>query len=698
MKALWRARSWPHPSALAPLVEALGVPPVLAAALYARGFKRPEDLNPPLLPWRAEAVARAAEVLAAAVRERKRIRIHGDYDADGITGTAVLVKGLSALGADVHPFIPTRDEGYGVSAARVPEHAKAADVFVTVDSGITNHAELKSLVEDGVRVVVTDHHHPGETPPPGEVVHPAFDPAFEGRPKPTGAGVAFFLLWEVYRIFGKEAPLEYADLAAVGTIADVAPLLGVNRALVQEGLSRIAASEHLGLRLLAERHLSRGTALEVAFRIAPRINAAGRLGEPMSALKLLLTDDLFEASELVARLDRLNAERQRIEEAMLARVLPTLRDADPAHVIHDPEGHPGVMGIVASRILERTGKPVFIIAKGKGSVRSPAGVSAVGALKAAAAHLLGYGGHAQAAGFSILEEKIPEFERAIHDYVRAHPPKPPEIVLEGPLFKDELAELWPALMEMEPIGEGNPEPLFYLKGVPENIRPLAEGKHVRFVLHGIPVVRWRDSGEGLSGEVEVAAAVVLNEWNGERNLELRAESYREPAVVFGERPPEGRVERLTLNEGLRLALSGRLPSFALEEGAAWLRVRGVPVVEPEQAEIWFALPERCFASPPPLIALGEEALRRASRARVSPGLFRGWKQRAARGEQVPEPWRRILSEAPGENPYQSPTYRGLALLTAYARRLAWAYRVGDGGLLEEALLGYRYALCALADL
>jgi len=694
MNALWRARPWPEPRALLSLVEALGVHPLVAAALHARGFTAPEDLAPPLSPWRPPAMEAAAAELVAAIEKGKRIRVHGDYDADGITGTAILVKGLAALGADVHPFIPTRDEGYGVSAARVAEHAEAADVFVTVDCGITNHAELKSLVEDGVEVVVTDHHHPGEAPPPGAVVHPAYDPGLEGRPKPTGAGVAFFLLWEVHRRLGLEPPLAYADLAAVGTIADVAPLLGINRALVQAGLSRIRNSAHLGLRRLAERLLTRGTAMEVAFRVAPRINAAGRLGEPMTALRLLLTEDLFEASALAERLDRLNAERQRIEEAMLARVLPTLDPGDPAHVIHDPEGHPGVMGIVASRILERTGKPVFIIAQGKGSVRSPAGVSAVGALRAASEHLLGYGGHAQAAGFSILEEKIPAFREAIHAYVRAHPPRPPEILLDGPLFRDELAEVWPALLELEPIGEGNPEPLFYLKGVPERVRPLSEGRHVSFFLNGVRVVRWRDSGEGLSGEVEVAAGVVLSEWNGEKTLELRAEAYRPPEGVLGSAPGALEVQRRPLKEALAEVVAGRLASYAVGEGAAWLAARGVPVVAPEEAEYWFAVPERCFLPKPVVLALGEQALLTLARARVSRAGFREAERRRTAGLSVSPPYDRILAEAGGD-PYKSPTYRALLVLTAYARRLAWAYRVGDDALLAEALVGYRHALCQL---
>jgi len=180
MNAVWRARPWPEPRELLPLVEALGVHPLVAAALYARGFRTREDLAPPLRPWRPPAMARAAATLVEAIEKGRRVRVHGDYDADGITGTAILVKGLAELGADVHPFIPTRDEGYGVSAARLAEHAEAADVFVTVDCGITNHAELKSLVEDGVRVVVTDHHHPGEAPPP--------PPAWRAVPSPPARG------------------------------------------------------------------------------------------------------------------------------------------------------------------------------------------------------------------------------------------------------------------------------------------------------------------------------------------------------------------------------------------------------------------------------------------------------------------------------------------------------------------------------
>ncbi len=688
MKPRWRARPWPEAKTLVRLVEAFRVPPMMAAALWGRGFRRRLDLEPELRPWRFPALDQGARVLVEAIKRGQRIRVHGDYDADGITGTAILVKGLEALGAEVHPFIPRREEGYGISEARVPEHAAEADVFVTVDCGITNHAELKSLVEDGVSVVVTDHHTPGDAPPPGTVVHPAYDPGLRGRPKPTGAGVAFFLLWAVYDRLGKPPPLAFSDLAAVGTIADVAPLLGVNRAIVREGLSRLPASEHLGLRLLAERHLSQRTALEVAFRIAPRINAAGRLGEPETALALLLTDDFFEANQLAARLDALNQERQRVEEAMLTRLLPTLDPEAPAHVVHDPEGHPGVMGIVASRILERTYKPVFIIAQGKGSVRSVPGVSAVGALAAAAHTLKGYGGHAQAAGFSIDEAAIPAFREAIYAYVEAQPKPRPEVWLEGPLSREVLPEIWQALERFEPIGEGNPEPLFHLRGVPDRVRPLSGGKHVGFALEGLRVIKWRDSGEGLRGEVEVAAAVVLNEWNGSASLELRAEAYRDPDRIYG----QGRdchLVRMALRQALEQAVSAKVPVFARGEGAAWLKARGALLVGPEAARLWLALPERRVRiQPGTALALGEKWLQALSTPRVTLTGFRRALAARARGKTPPFPYNVIIEELGGrDDPYDSPTYRLLATVDAFAQRFVWAYRYGDSGLLCEALSG-----------
>ena len=411
----WRVLSLPPLAQWREVMAALEVGPEAALAYWHRGFRRKEDLDPPLALLPLKGLREAAALLEEALRQGKRIRVHGDYDADGLTGTAILVRGLAALGADVHPFIPHRlEEGYGVLMERVPEHLEASDLFLTVDCGITNHAELRELLENGVEVIVTDHHTPGKTPPPGLVVHPALTPDL--KEKPTGAGVAFLLLWALHERLGLPPPLEYADLAAVGTIADVAPLWGWNRALVKEGLARIPASSWVGLRLLAEAVGYTGKAVEVAFRIAPRINAASRLGEAEKALRLLLTDDAAEAQALVGELHRLNARRQTLEEAMLRKLLPQADPEAKAIVLLDPEGHPGVMGIVASRILEATLRPVFLVAQGKGTVRSLAPISAVEALRSAEDLLLRYGGHKEAAGFAMDEALFPAFKARVEAY------------------------------------------------------------------------------------------------------------------------------------------------------------------------------------------------------------------------------------------------------------------------------------------
>ncbi|GIW27218.1 MAG: single-stranded-DNA-specific exonuclease RecJ [Meiothermus sp.] len=602
----WKFREWPHVAELRPLVEQLGIPPLAAAVLWNRGFRRKEDLEPPLTLLPIEGLKPAALRIVEALDKRERIRVHGDYDADGLTGTAILLNGLGKLGADIHPFIPHRlSEGYGVLMDRVPEHLEACDLFITVDCGITNHAELKELVENGVSVLVTDHHSPGASTPPGLIVHPALSPGLQGQPHPTGSGVAFLLLWQVYELLGRDPPLEYADLAAIGTVADVAPLQGFNRALVKEGLRRLRDSANLGLKVLAAEHCREFSASEIAFRIAPRINAASRLGQAEVALQLLTTQDLLQARPLAEYLTQLNVRRQRIEEEMLGRIWPTIDPTHPALIIHDTQGHPGVMGIVASRVLERYYKPVFIIADGKGSVRSTPGISAVGALQSARAYLKRFGGHAQAAGFAIQEEQIPAFTEAIHRYAAQFPVPEPELVLDGWLDGEDLDELHRALQLLEPLGEGNPEPLFYTQGRPEYVRTMGEGRHLSFRLNGVRVVKWRDNGEFLPDTLELAAGLVVNEWNGERSVELRAQAYRpSPATL-----PMGWVMPVPFSEAVRQAVAQAAKVYVHPEGAAWFTDRGAQVVKPEEACYWFSLPPVPIRPPRVKIALSEKALR-----------------------------------------------------------------------------------------
>lgn len=665
-------------------MERLGVPPEVAAVLIDRGFRDPEDLDPPLEPPPLPGLEEAAARIVQALERGERIRIHGDYDADGVTAAAILTLGLGELGGDVHAFIPHRlHDGYGLNMARVPEHREAADLLVTVDCGVSNAAELAALTEGGVSVIVTDHHAVPDTPPAGLIVHPAYSPALEGKPWPTGAGVAFFVLWAVLAALGKPPPLDYADLAAVGTVADVVPLLGVNRALVKEGLRRLRQSRHVGLRVLAERHCTNYDAVEVAFRIAPRINAAGRLGEAETAFRALTTDDPLEAARLADRLDALNRERQQIEEEMLERVLPGVNPDDPAIVIHDPEGHPGVMGIVASRVLERFYKPVFIVARGKGSVRSTPGISAVEALASAAEHLKGYGGHAGAAGFSIDPERVGAFAAAVHAYARRHPAPIPRVLLDGPLARDVMDEVYASLLLLEPFGEGNPEPVFYFRGRVARVRPLSEGRHVSFSLEGVRVIKWKDEGDGLAEgmEIELAAQLVENLWQGVRNLELRALAYREPRG-FGCGGAGLSVAALDPKEALERVRDEGLSVWGSGEGRAYLEARGYRMAPPEEADVWFAVPPGRVERASARLAVSERALK----ALLSPASRDELLEWVRTGQHADDP---LLRELAGHEPRRwleiSPRYRAWRLARAALDRLRLAWRAGDPRCLGEAL-------------
>lgn len=539
---------------MAALARSLQVPPALAALLWSRGLRdaAPDHLTPPLVLSPNPALKAAAERLAQAVKERKRILIHGDYDADGISGTAILVLGLRELGANVASFVPNRlTDGYGVSPERVPEHAERADLFITVDCGVSNIAEVDALQSLGVEVIVTDHHTPGEELPDCLVVHPGLSPlAQKGLPELTGAGVAFHLLWALREHLGLEAPLEYADLAALGTIADVAPLLGENRALIREGLARMSASRWVGVRAsMSQARLSGEiTARQVAFVLAPRLNAAGRLGEADLGLELLITDSERRARELAIYLDARNLERRKIQDAMFADALAKADPEAPALVLEDPDWHPGVMGIVASKLLETYYLPVYIAADGKGSVRSTPGISAVGGLRAAAPHLKRYGGHRQAAGFALDMAQFGGFREAIYRYARSFPRPVPTVVADAIMGADEItAGLWRAISELEPYGEGHPAPLFALVDRLDMARAVGQGGNtLQLRIAGVKGVAWRQ-GE-LAGDLapgsKVDAAVILNEneWQGVRSLEFVAEAVRPSEPLALAAPEEAQAE------------------------------------------------------------------------------------------------------------------------------------------------------------
>jgi single-stranded-DNA-specific exonuclease len=546
----WLVRPAAPPMAVEALARTLEVPPALAALLWARGLRdaAPDHLEPPLVKSPNPALDAAAERLEEAVRARRRILIHGDYDADGISGTAVLLLGLRELGANVEAFIPDRlTDGYGIHPDRVPEHAERAELFVTVDCGITNVSEIERLRAAGVDVIVTDHHTPGDVTPECLVVHPRLSPlARHGLPELTGAGVAFHLLWALRERLGLEPPFEYADLAALGTIADVAPLLGENRALIREGLTRMTTSRWPGVRASVSQAKLRApvTARNVAFVLAPRLNAAGRLGEADLGLELLTTGSERRARELAVYLDARNVERRRIQDEMFEEALEKVDPQAPALVLEDPGWHAGIMGIVASKLLEAYYRPVYIATAGKGSVRSTPGISAVGGLRAAAAHLKRFGGHRQAAGFALDMDVFPAFRDAIYAYVASHPDPVPAIVADAVMTSDEVNDgLWRAIQALEPFGEGHPAPLFALTGRLDAARAVGkDGNTLQLRVAGVKGVGWRMGNLARSlplGEfVNVAATLNESEWNGAKSVEFIADAVR-PAEPLALAPEVG---------------------------------------------------------------------------------------------------------------------------------------------------------------
>ncbi len=523
------------------LVKDLSLPPLLASVLWARGFRGDvlSELEPPLNLTHIPALEEATARLEQALKKGKRILIHGDYDADGITGTALLTLGLRALGGNVTPFLPNRlTDGYGISPERINEHIEKADLFITVDCGITNLEEIKGLQNAGVEVIITDHHHIGTEVPNCLIVHPKTSPkVLQGMPTLTGSGVAYHLLWALHERLSLEPPLEYSDLATIGIIADVAPLMGENRALIKEGLQRMADSHWIGLRAcLRQARLSKPTARDVAFVIAPRLNASGRLGEAEVGLELLMTASERRAKELAVYLDARNTKRKQIQAQMFKEALEQVDKEAPALVLvdkdKDRDWNPGIMGIVASNVLEEFYKPVFIIAKGKGSVRSTPGISAVEALNYTGGMLKRFGGHSQAAGFAISEENIEPFRQKIYDFVNQHPTPTPVFELDAVISSSELdRDIYEALQKLEPYGEGHPSPTFVIADRLTTVRAVGQdGKHLQLRVGNAKGVLWNKGIEAenySTGEsIQVAAILKENEWQGKVSIEFQGKGLR----------------------------------------------------------------------------------------------------------------------------------------------------------------------------
>ena len=493
------------PEALASL-QAAGLSPLCARVLSARGVRSLEEIqslygekDTLFDPFLLRDMDRAVERIRLAMESGELIVVYGDYDCDGVTSTALLYSYLEAVGANVIYYIPDREqEGYGLNTEAIDflHNVRGIGLIITVDNGVSAHEEIAHANSLGIDVVVTDHHQPRETLPDAVAVvdphRPDCSSPFKGL---SGVGVAFKLVCALEGDDGYEMIEHYGDLAALGTIADVMPLTHDNRTLVRHGLELLADSARPGIRALVELAGLSGrpmTAVSAAFGLAPRINAAGRMGDVYDALELLLCEDEGTAREKAEILCGYNDQRKKIEAEILAEVAAKIT-ADPSLVqerviVMDGAGwHHGVVGILCSRLVEKYGRPAFLIStddtEGRSSGRGIDGVSVIEAVSACGDLLTRYGGHAQAAGFTLLKENLPAFRERFLGYFREHYPIMPYYKLTADCVVEPSELTVPmvqSLSRLEPFGEGNPSPVFELDAVRlERIQSLSGGKHLK---------------------------------------------------------------------------------------------------------------------------------------------------------------------------------------------------------------------------
>jgi len=501
--------------AAARLARELCVHPVTAQVLARRGLRDLESARRFLRPGadqlhdpgRFQDMDRALDSLQQALADKKTIAIYGDYDVDGVTSTAVLTRTLELLGATVHPFIPDRfADGYGLSTdALLRLREQGCDVVVTVDNGTSRVDEVAAAQASGLEVIVTDHHEPGPALPPCPVINPKRHDTTYPFAGLAGCGVAFKLataLTERMGLLGsdvfKRLLPDLLATVAIGTVADVVPLVDENRSLVYLGLKALTGTRHAGMRaLLAVSRCERKpvSPTDIAFRLGPRINAAGRLRSAHAALDLLLCDrDEERAKELAAALDAGNRERQKIERAQTEEAFlcakATLSEHEPAAlVLSDPAWHPGVIGIVAARVAETFHKPAAMIAiegdQARGSARSFGQVRLHEALDRCGDLLLTHGGHAFAAGFTIRTDRIDAFRDAFVDAVATQGTSgPAAITVDAELPLEAVTvPLAAEIAQLQPFGNGNSEPVFcaldlHLAGKPRRSGP--DEQHLSF--------------------------------------------------------------------------------------------------------------------------------------------------------------------------------------------------------------------------
>ena len=506
-------------------------------------------------PFSYKDMDKAVERINEAIDRFECIAIFGDYDADGVTATALLSSYLALREANFFYMLPDRAEGYGLSETVIDRlHERGAKLIITVDNGINSVREAAYAKRLGIDMVITDHHHAGdELPDAAAVVNPHRPDCPSTFKDLAGVGVAFKLICALENGEADETLLEeFSDLAAIGTVADIVPLVGENRTLVKYGVRTMIHNPRPGI--LAMREVAGNLdkpfhSTAVAFTLSPRLNAAGRMGSAMRALELLLCDDTDIAADLARAMESANSERQQTEQEILQKAQQQLLDnPERLHarvLVCDGEGwHQGVIGIVASRMVEKYGKPCIIISRNgsaaKGSGRSLDGFSLYDALKACESILDQFGGHTLAAGLSLQSDRIDDFRRAVNDYAaQREMPFPVQRIDMRLNPKYIQTDILDALDALEPFGACNPKPVFGLFSMHlDSVTALSGGKHIRLNLSKkgakVTALRFGVSPEAfpfpVGSTIDLAVTLDSNTYMGETKVSVLVRSVRFSAL------------------------------------------------------------------------------------------------------------------------------------------------------------------------
>ncbi len=543
------------------LSGSLGVSDPVAATLVRRGYDTPEAARVFLEavvthdPFEFDSMEEVVAVILDAIEAGRQITVHGDYDVDGVCSTAIVVAALRDLGGRCDWYVPSRmDDGYGLTPAGVERLAdRGTGLIVTVDCGIGSVEEVRLARQAGIEVIVTDHHQPGPTLPDCPILHPVVS----NYPCPdlcaTGVAAKLSAALRERGAAGAGDTGGDADLVALATVADLVPLRGENRTLVRAGLAEARRARRPGLRALMAAagvdpaHLDEG---DLAFRLAPRINAAGRLHRADAGIELMLSADERRATAIAAELEAANRERRFVEAEVLAEAQAAVRElsrkpGDVDSLVVAGEGwHPGVVGIVASRLVERHWRPAVVISldpdgRGRGSARSIPGYDLLAGLRACEQHLVRYGGHAAAAGLELEADRIEPFREALCEHARTTlsagdlvRSERVDAIVGGESLGLDIAE---ELERLAPFGKGNPAVrLLVPSGRVQDVQPMGEGKHARFSLEsgrrralGVAFGTGGELSQAGEGPHDLTLRLELNHWNGSV----------EPRVVLGELYP-----------------------------------------------------------------------------------------------------------------------------------------------------------------